>query len=98
MSDVPDKIWVMSYANGFEDDCDISQEKYPDDEQARYLLSTPAREHADELVEALEEVSQVLAWQTCGECRGYSETLGNPAGVLNVSKHLLAKIREASNE
>lgn len=66
--------------------------------QPVFIPSTPAREHADELVDALGEISQVLAWQNFGECRGYSETLGDPAGVLNGSKHLLAKIKEASNE
>ena len=55
-------------------------------EPARYLLSTPSREHADELVEALGRMLSDAVTEGCDWC------------CMNDARALLAKINEASNE
>jgi len=63
-------------------------------EPARYLLSTPAREHADELVDALEEAGRKLLAYV-GVCKGDKElTEANLPAIHSV----LTKIKETSNE
>ena len=42
------------------------------------------------LVEALREVSQALAWQCFGECRGFSENLKSPSEALSLARTALA--------
>lgn len=46
-----------------------------------------------ELLEALREVSQALALQCFGECRGFSERLMSPTEAIELSRATLAKIR-----
>ncbi len=57
-----------------------------------YLASTPAREHADELVEALGVVAQSLAWVSFGEFRGFDAGLATPDEAIGVACAILSKI------
>lgn len=66
---VPDKIWLdLMGANG----CWTPDESDKEEGEDAYLLSTPAREHADELVEALEDAGRKLL-SYVGVCKGDKE-------------------------
>lgn len=84
---VPDRIWLQNYDDLYE--ATWCQDRV-DDEDAEYILSTPPREHAEELVEALG------AMLLCYE--------GVPMNAIELGQRvkkyraLLAKIKEASNE
>ena len=89
----PDKIWALA------DRRKHWQDSPPEDGQhiwrwSEYLLSTPAREHAEELVEALEEYANEENWRL------------NPTFDVNSPRFdgwsrahaLLAKIKEQTDE
>jgi hypothetical protein len=84
MSDVPYKIWAKPSSDGWLHG--FCSDVLCDDEGAEYLLSTPAREHADELVEAVEMACQL------------SETGDVDWDDIEGWEALLTKIKEASNE
>lgn len=64
-------------------------------DQRKYLLSTPPREHADELVEALEDAGRKLS-SYVGVCKGDKELT---EAILPKIRSLLAKIeQENTNE
>lgn len=58
----------------------VSSARQPEGE----VMDNPA------LVEALREVSQALAWQCFGECRGFSENLKSPSEALSLARTALA--------
>ena len=59
-----------------------------------YLLSTPAREHAEELVEVLDDAGRKLLAYV-GVCKGDKELTG---AILPKIHDLLAKIKEQTDE
>ena len=74
-------------------------EKYDAERSARILAALtihPADPLSDPrvvaLVEALKDVSQSLAWQCFGECRGYSEGLLSPRDALDNSSAAIRAI------
>ena len=86
---VPDKIWLdLMDANG----CWTPDESDKQEGEICFLLSTPAREHADELVEALGVVAQSLAWVSFGEFRGFDAGLATPDEAIGVACAILSKI------
>ena len=82
----PDKIWISAgYATGpFVAKC---KGRYTPADDTQYLLSTPAREHADELVEALELLLAIGDFNLDAGCV-----------AVKSANTLLSKIKEASNE
>ena len=51
-----------------------------------------------ELLEALKEVSQALAWQCFGECRGFSDRLLPPDEAVSLAKVAIARAEAALAE
>jgi len=85
MSNAPDKIWACPDWHHDWDSGSWDLAKDNQGQEAEYLLSTPAREHADELVEAL---------------RGLVDPFIGCISAENVHAacNLLAKIKEVRNE
>ncbi|QDP65838.1 MAG: hypothetical protein Unbinned7865contig1001_37 [Prokaryotic dsDNA virus sp.] len=88
MSNAPDKIWAVFEPHPNPKDkvpyvyaCASQTKGKP------YLLSTPAREHADELVEALELLLAIGDFNLDAGCV-----------AVKSANTLLSKIKEASNE
>lgn len=51
-----------------------------------------------ELLEALKEISQALAWQCFGECRGFSDRLLPPDEAVSLAKAAIARAEAALAE
>lgn len=89
----PDKIWISaSFAAG--DMVAKEKRRYTPTDDTSYLLSTPPREHADELVEALAFYANEENWRLNGPLDVNSPRFDGESRATA----LLAKIREASNE
>lgn len=92
MSNAPDRVWAKPSDAGWLHG--VCSDVLCDDYGGEYLLSTPAREHADELVEALEVAGRKLLAYV-GVCKGDKELT---EAILPAIHSVLAKIKEASNE
>lgn len=71
--------------------------KHTDKILAQYFVRSQKESQAEaELLQALRDVSQLLAWQNNGECKGYSHRLLTPEHALTLARDAIAKATEVT--
>lgn len=94
MGNAPDNIWAKPSRDGWLHG--VCSDVLCDNDGAEYLLSTPARENADELMEALEYAHTALGYAS--EVLNITNTRNCVlVGARDIAA-LLSKIKEESNE
>lgn len=61
-----------------------------------WYLQRSKKEAQAELLQALRDVAQLLAWHSFGECRGYSHRLLTPEHALTLAREEIAKATEVA--
>ena len=71
--------------------------KHTDKLMAWYLQRGAKEVKAEtELLQALRDVAQLLAWQNNGESRGYSHRILTPEYALTIAREAIAKATEVT--